>query len=280
MRRPIWSSAPGAAHARAGVDSDSRLLKDSAISRAVYDADGLGDRQARDHPRAAQARLDSIGGSSGARVAPSLARQLSRDLDATRRGLDPASSSDGVAYGLPTKAGEMVSAGQLVADVADPRPPARPRPRRPAGPPRVRVGQRLLVTFDGLPDRRWEGKSSPSRPVWKGDGREVGEVEGEISDADLSLPPNASVNVQIIAGETHGVLTVPRAAIFRDGGKKFVYRLEDGRARRRDVTVGLVGLNDVEISAGLAERDVVVLPGVVPLSEGLRVAIKRGRRLE
>jgi UDP-N-acetylmuramoylalanine--D-glutamate ligase len=40
---------------------------------------------------------------------------------------------------------------------------------------------------------------------------------------------------------------------------------------RRDVSVGLVGLNDVEVTGGLAENDAVILPGTVPLSDGLRV---------
>src|SRR6266496_3197969 len=138
--------------------------------------------------------------------------------------------------------------------------------------PRVAVGERLIVTFDGLPDRRWEGRVLAVSPgVRESAGREVGEVLGEIADKTLSLPPNASVNVQIVTGEKHGVPTVPRAALFRDGDRRFVYRLEDGRARRRDVSIGLVGLNDVEITGGLKENDVVILPGTVPLSDGIRV---------
>jgi len=38
------------------------------------------------------------------------------------------------------------------------------------------------------------------------------------------------------------------------------------------VSVGLIGLNEVEVTSGLAERDVVLLPGATPLSDGLRVA--------
>ena len=86
---------------------------------------------------------------------------------------------------------------------------------------------------------------------------------------------NASVNVQIVTGEKHGVLTVPRAALFRDGNRRFVYVREGGRARRRDVTVGLIGLNDVEIAGGLKENDAVILPGTVPVTDGTRVTTAR-----
>jgi membrane fusion protein (multidrug efflux system) len=144
--------------------------------------------------------------------------------------------------------------------------------------PRVAGGQRLIVTFDGLPDRRWEGKVlTVSSGVREASGREVGEVIGEISDKPLSFPPNASVNVQIVVGEKHGVPTIPRAALQRDGSRRFVWRLEEGRARRRDVSVGLIGLNDVEIAGGLQENDSVLLPGIVPLSDGLRVTTARGK---
>ena len=144
--------------------------------------------------------------------------------------------------------------------------------------PRVAVGQRLIVTFDGLPDRRWEGKVlMVSSGVREASGREVGEVLGEISDKPLSLPPNASVNVQIVVGEKHGVLTIPRAALQRDGNRRFAWRLENGRARRWNVLVGLIGLNDVEITGGLQEKDTVILPGTVPLSDGLRVTTAKGK---
>ena len=107
-------------------------------------------------------------------------------------------------------------------------------------------------------------------------GRQVGEVLGEISDSKSELPPNASVNVQIIAAEKKAVLSIPRAALNRDGETHFVYRLEQGRARRRPVTPGLVGIDDVEISSGLSEGDRVILPGGDrPLSDGLRVSARQ-----
>ena len=79
------------------------------------------------------------------------------------------------------------------------------------------------------------------------------------------------MDVQIVTGEKNGTLVVPRASVLKDGERRFVYLLDDGRARRRDVQVGLTGLNDVEIVAGLTEKDRVILPGSAALSEGIRV---------
>jgi RND family efflux transporter, MFP subunit len=264
------------ARAKETFEADARLLKESAIPRATYETDELAYRQAAERLRMAQARFESLAGSGAGRSRLELAEEAAREIERRVAALTVKAPIEGIAYGLPRKTGETVAAGQVVASVAD---PAHLRVRARVDQPdlpRVAVGQRLIVTFDGLPDRRWEGKVlAVSAGVREASGREVGEVLGEISDKPLSLPPNASVNVQIVVGEKHGVLTIPRAALFRDGNRRFVYRLEEGRARRRDVSVGLIGLNDVEITNGLQENDSVILPGTVPLSDGLRVTTAR-----
>lgn len=265
-----------AARAKEIFEADARLLKESAIPRAAYETDELAYRQAAERLRVAQARFESLAGSGAGRSRLDLAEEAARELEQRVAALTVRAPVEGIAYGLPRKAGETVAAGQVVANVAD---PAHLRVRARVDQPdlpRVAIGQRLIVTFDGLPDRRWEGKVlAVSVGVREASGREVGEVLGEISDKPLSLPPNASVNAQIVVGEKHGVLTIPRAALFRDGNRRFVYRLEEGRARRRDVSVGLIGLNDVEITDGLRENDAAILPGTVPLSDGLRVTTSR-----
>jgi HlyD family secretion protein len=264
------------ARAKETFEADARLLKESAIPRATYETDELAYRQSVERLRVAQARFDSLAGSGAGRSRLDLAEEAARELERRVAALTVKAPIEGIAYGLPRKTGETVAAGQVVASVADPgRLSVRARVDQPDL-PRVAVGQRLIVTFDGLPDRRWEGRVlAVSAGVREASGREVGEVLGEISDKPLSLPPNASVNVQIVVGEKHGVLTIPRAALFRDGNRRFVYRLEEGRARRRDVSVGLIGLTDVEITNGLQENDSVILPGTVPLSDGLRVTTTR-----
>ena len=260
------------AHAREIFESDARLLREAAIPRATYEADELAYRQAVERLRAAKARFDSLGTAAADGSRLDLARASARELDRRLAALTVRAPAGGIVYGLPRKTGEIVRAGELVASVADPSHlRVRARVDQPDL-PRLAVGQRLVVTFDGLPGRRWEGRVLAVSPgVREAAGREVGELVGEISDNDRSLPPNASVNVQIITGEKRGALAIPRAALLRDGDRRYVYRLDEGRARRRDVSVGLVGLNDVEVMGGLAENDAVILPGTVPISDGLRV---------
>lgn len=251
-------------------EADGRLLAEGAIPRSTRDADEVAAKRAREKAGALEAELASLSG-PGSRV--ELARATADELERRVAALTVRAPADGVAYGLPRRAGESVEAGQLVANVADPdRLRVRVRVDQPDL-PRVAAGQRLVVTFDGLPDRRWEGRVTVVSPgLREAAGRQVGEVLGEIADPTAALPPNASVNVSIIVAEKKAALLVPRPAVQRDGEKRYVWVDRDGRARRADVTLGIIGVNDVEIVTGLAEGDRVLQPGASPLSEGVRVS--------
>ncbi|MEP6802605.1 MAG: efflux RND transporter periplasmic adaptor subunit [Acidobacteriota bacterium] len=265
-----------AEHQRRKLEADRRLLAQAAVPRSLVESDELAAAEAVDRRRAAEARLSALAGTSGASRL-SISTASARELEHRVGALTLRAPYDGVVYGLPRRAGEAVLAGQVVASVADPAHLAvRARVDEPDL-PRIAAGQRMTVTFDGLPDRRWEGRviEVPSGLHDTG-GRRVGEVVGEIADAARSLPPNASVNVQVVAGEKASALVIPRAALLREGEARFVYVLEDGRARRRSVTVGLIGLNDVEITGGIPEASVVIVPGGASLTDGARVT-PRGR---
>lgn len=261
-------------------DADGRLLREGAITRESYETDELALRQANERVRLAQARLRSLDGATSeegqtaSRLA--LAEASARDLERRVANLLVRAPADGIVYGLPRKTGETVAAGEVVANVADPEHlRVRARVDQPDL-PRIAVGQRFLATFDGLSGRRWEGTVKLVSPgLREVAGRQVGEVMGEISDPSSTLPFNASVNVQIVVGEKKSALVIARAALYRDGERRYVYLFRDGRAHRQEVFVGLIGLNQVEITRGLAEGDWTILPGTAPLSEGLRVVVAK-----
>jgi membrane fusion protein (multidrug efflux system) len=261
-------------HLREVVSANGRLLSSGAITKAAAQADARALSQAEGRLEAARSRLTGLSG-DGSRL--SLAEQSAADLERRAAGLTFHAASSGVVYGLPRRTGEAIAAGQVVASVVDPQKRrVRARVDQPDL-PRVAAGQRILLAFDGLPGERWEGTVSSVAPgLREVGGREVGEVMGEVADPDGKLPTNAGVDVQIVTGEKSGALVVPRASVIRDGEKRYVYVLESGRAHRREVEVGLSGLNEVEIKAGVADKDTVILPGSTTLSDGLRVRANRG----
>jgi HlyD family secretion protein len=261
-------------HWREVYEGDQRLLANGAITRAAAEADERALQQAEGTLAAARARLSGLDGKDS-RLA--LAERAAGELEKRAGALTVRAASSGVVYGLPRRTGEAVSAGQVVASVVDPEHRrVRARVDQPDL-PRIAAGQKMYLAFDGLPRERWEGKVSVVAPGLRDvGGREVGEVLGDVSDPKGKLPTNAAVDVQIVTGEKSGTLVVPRAAVIRDGDRRFVYLLEDGRARRRPVEVGLLGLNEVEVIQGLKEKDKVILPGAATLSDGLRVQADRG----
>lgn len=250
-------------------DADERLLASGAVTRNVRDADRSAWEKAVERTRAASARLESIVGPSSRLE---LAQTSAANLAVRHAALLLRAPMDGVAYGLPAKTGEPVVAGQVVASVAVSESlRVRARVDEPDV-PRIKPGQTLVVTFDGLAGKRFVGKvSQVSAGIVRAAGRDVGEVLAEIADTQHELPPNASVNVEIVVGESRGALAVPRAALFRDGDKRYVFRLERGHARRHNVVAGLIGLSDVEITSGLSVGDLVLLPGLEPIADGMKI---------
>ncbi|MDQ1390916.1 MAG: HlyD family secretion protein [Acidobacteriaceae bacterium] len=183
---------------------------------------------------------------------------------------------EGIVYTLPVKQGAYVQTGDLLLQVGD---LSRMLVRTFVDEPeigRLVPGQRIEVTWDALPDRVWKGSviTIPSTVKLRGS-RNVGEVTCTVDNRDLRLLPNVNVGVTVITAEHSGVLTVRREAVRMDDTKPYVYQVEDGVLRRREVQVSLQNLTRVEITAGLRENSVVALSSVdtKPLVENAHVKV-------
>jgi multidrug efflux pump subunit AcrA (membrane-fusion protein) len=267
------SRAEGAAKAkRTLVEGDSRLVARGALTQAAYDADREALAEAEAALSSARALSGSLGDDPQGRLG--LARAQAQDLERRVQALELRAPLDGVAYGLPPRVGETLSPGQLGASVTDPdRPVVRARLDEPDL-PRVKVGERLVVTFDGLPGERFEGRVSQASPeIHEIGARRVGEALGELADPAHRLPLNASVNVEIVVGEKTAALVVPRTALHGEGEARYLYVLKGERAERVEATIGLVGMTDAEVLAGVNEGTPVILAGGASLHPGARVVV-------
>ncbi|MDP3712946.1 MAG: HlyD family efflux transporter periplasmic adaptor subunit [Mycobacteriales bacterium] len=83
--------------------------------------------------------------------------------------------------------------------------------------------------------------------------------------------PGMSAVVRLKVREASSALSVPSAAVVRDGADDVVYAVVDGVVRRRVVAVGAQGVDRVEVTSGLAEGDVVVVRDADGLRDGQRV---------
>jgi len=85
------------------------------------------------------------------------------------------------------------------------------------------------------------------------------------------LRPGVSVDVRIVTQESPGALAVPDRAVFREGDGWSVFVVEGGRARLRNVEVGVRNEDWAEIKNGLSVNDTVVSELTNDVTDGIRV---------
>jgi HlyD family secretion protein len=182
----------------------------------------------------------------------------------------------GTVYSLPVHQGAYVNTGDLLVQVAD---LAQMQVRAFIDEPdigRLRMGQAVRISWDGLPGRVWSGKVSalPSNIVNRGS-RMIGEVLCTVDNQDKKLLPNVNVAAVVVTADTANALTLPREALHQEDNRSMVYVVEDGRLVGRSVQTGVANLTRIEITKGLSENDTVALASLSPspLSDGAVVKV-------
>jgi HlyD family secretion protein len=183
---------------------------------------------------------------------------------------------DGIVYSLPVRVGSFVNSGDLLVQVADldtvqvvgyvDEPEIG----------RLELGQKVTVTWDGLPGRTWQGTvtRTPTTVSQLGT-RSVGDITCTVDNSDLKLLPNVNVNVSVTTVQDDSVLTVAREAVRQDDGRQYVFAIINGELRRRNITTSVSNPTRIEITSGLPENAVVALSAADnhPLAEGLPVRV-------
>ena len=179
---------------------------------------------------------------------------------------------DGTLYSLPVKAGDYVTIGDTLAEMADLH---HVRVRAFVDEPDLgglEPNQDVEITWDAKPGKTWTGHTEqiPKQVVSRGM-RSVGEVLCSIDNAKLELLPNVNVEVRILVNERRGVVIVPREAVGEDGGQHYVFVVEGNTVQRRNITVGIANASNYEVLAGLTEGDRVALPRDRRLRNGMEI---------
>ena len=98
-------------------------------------------------------------------------------------------------------------------------------------------------------------------------------VTVEVFDESLQLKPGMFVEVRIITGAKENLLVIPRKAILYKQNLTYVFVLQGNQVSQREVTLGLIEEDQVEVTSGLKEGDVIVVVGVEGIKDGQRVNI-------
>jgi RND family efflux transporter MFP subunit len=137
--------------------------------------------------------------------------------------------------------------------------------------PYVNVGDKARVRLQALEGKSFEGKVT--RTSWALDSAtRTLRAEIDLPNADGLLRPGLYAYATIIAEEHKDVLTVPATAVVSDAGKSYCVTVEGGRARRKEVKLGLIDGKRTEIVSGIGEGEMVVEANAAPLTDGQAVA--------
>ena len=133
--------------------------------------------------------------------------------------------------------------------------------------PRIRLKQRVLIKADAFAGRTLEGTvveiTPKGDPVNKTYRVRIGLTAG------TPLKIGMTTEVNIIVSEAQDTLLAPASAVV-DG---HVWRVQNGRAIRRDIKTGILGDQKIQILSGVEEGDKVILYPPATLKDGQRVRV-------
>jgi RND family efflux transporter MFP subunit len=142
---------------------------------------------------------------------------------------------------------------------------------------RVRLGQPAEVIPDAYPDATYAATVVKLYPQVN---RQKGtlKVEVQVTNADARLLPDMSVRVNFLAEAVPvapgtPIVLAPRSALRRGEREAYVWVVDDGRVRRRVVTLGTELGDQVQVASGLDGTETLVVGEATALADGAAVTI-------
>ncbi len=242
---------------------------------AVADQEARRARRLREQQLIAEEQAERAIGEATARAAAcTAARESARVADArvdvARANLDRTilrAPFDGVVAEINGEIGEFVTPSPIgiptppTVDVVDNGCLYISAPIDEVDAPAVRAGQRALISLDAYPGRRFPGfvrRVAPYVLDVEKQARTV-TIEAEIENPQASnLLPGYSADVEIVLDVRENVLRMPTQALIQ-GRRVLVLDEAAGVLRERKVESGVANWEFSEVTAGLAEGELVVL---------------------
>lgn len=141
---------------------------------------------------------------------------------------------------------------------------------------RIRPGQKVEIESAAFPDKKFRGKvteAAMAAVVSKSSQSEQIEVPVKIgiSSRQTGLLPGFTVDIKITTVKAQKRLTLSYEAIVEEDDDSFVWKIEDGKAKRVKIKTGLMGDLCAEVVKGISARDEIILNPPGTLKEGKAV---------
>ncbi len=138
--------------------------------------------------------------------------------------------------------------------------------------PRVRTGQAARFTLDSYPGETFTGKITRISEALNIGSRSA-EVEIYSENPRQKLKPGMFAKVEVVLALHQNAVTVPREAVAELGGTYYAFVIKNRTAERRDLQIGIIKPEKLEILSGLAPAETLVTLGWHNLTEGSKVDI-------
>lgn len=138
--------------------------------------------------------------------------------------------------------------------------------------PRVKLAQLARFTIDAYPGQTFSGRVTEISEALSLASRSA-EVEIRSDNPGQKLKPGMFAKVEIVLSVHQNSVVVPRDAVAELGGNYYAFVIQNQVAHRRDLRVGIIKPDELEILSGLSPAETLVTLGWHNLTEGTKVEI-------
>lgn len=138
----------------------------------------------------------------------------------------------------------------------------------------VHNGTEAVLEVDTYSDREFQGQVTKVSPILNVINR-TAELEITIPNPDHLLKPGMFARIALTLAKKENVPVIPEAAVLRDASEQHVFVVENGVARRRNVTLGLEEGPRVEVTQGLRPGEMLVTAGQQKISQNQKIRIQK-----
>lgn len=248
------------------------ILNPSATTRLDLGKAATDARSAEDAlARAVRLRRDGLASDADVNSARATYQSAAQTLSAARQRsatLVLRAPVAGTVQGLTAKVGDLIAAGTTVATIGtrgdlrvhlgiDPALAARVHTGQPITISAINAGTSITTSIIGV-----DPQVDPTT--------HLASIYAKLG-SDQGVGPGQPVRATItVSGAPPGV-TIPYSALLDDGGHTYVFVVQNGIAKRRDVRPGNSGGDTIQILQGLQPNERVVVEGGTALDDGMKV---------
>lgn len=126
--------------------------------------------------------------------------------------------------------------------------------------PKIKVDYPVLITFDGLPNDKMNGRIKRIATVGQFQqdrGIVTFPVEIEILEKETRLKPGMTTDIKVSMEAKDDILQVPFESIFEEKDKNYLYVKKDNKFDKQEIKLGFEGTDNVEILSGVEEGTLI-----------------------